>query len=181
MVTIEETLILKRPTIEYEQQIVEYKDAFKNSKDEIPGTTMLDEYETGTNWLTNLELYKQKKTLPNKEHVPSFQYLLIRKSDNQLIGMSNIRTELNGYLLKFGGHIGYSIAPNERRKEFGYFLLFSTLEEAKRIGIEKVLVTCDHDNLGSRKIIEANNGVLENIVCSYEQGKVRRYWIKLTN
>ena len=77
-----------------------------------------------------------------------------------------------------GGNIGYAIRPSERRKGFGTLILRLTLEKAKNIGLTRVLVTCDADNVASRKIIERNGGVLAGQVVSEHTGKlVMRYFI----
>jgi predicted acetyltransferase len=100
---------------------------------------------------------------------------------NEFIGEASIRHELTDFLLKAGGHIGYVIRPTKRRLGYGTKLLELALKEAGKIGISKVLLTCDETNIGSAKIIEANGGILENAV-DMDKGKPRklRYWIKIT-
>ena len=61
--------------------------------------------------------YKKKETTP-KEFVPATQYIFVREEDNKIVGMLQIRHYLNDNLLKVGGHIGYSVAPSERRKGY---------------------------------------------------------------
>lgn len=96
------------------------------------------------------------------------------------IGRLSLRRVLDKRLLQMGGHIGYVIRPSRRRQGYGKLILQYGLEQAKAIGLERVLVTCDEDNLGSRKIIEFHAGKLENII-SVEgwPSRVRRYWISL--
>ncbi len=81
---------------------------------------------------------------------------------DEYIGRASIRHELNDELLLVAGHIGYEIRPTKRRQGYGTQILALALERAREMGIYKVLVTCDTDNFGSRKIIEANGGKLEN-------------------
>ena len=77
-----------------------------------------------------------------------------------------------------GGHIGDGIRPSERRKGYATQMVGLALEECKRIGIKKVLMVCDKDNIGSAKSITKNGGILENE--QKEDGKVeQRYWIDL--
>ena len=101
--------------------------------------------------------------------------------DNDIfIGRASIRHSLNEHLLKIGGHIGYFIRPSMRRRGYGKSILNLALIEAKKMGLQKVLVTCDETNTGSRKIIEANGGVLENIVENgLDMPPKRRYWITI--
>ena len=81
--------------------------------------------------------------------------------------------------MKFGGHIGYSIAPDERRKGYAKLMLKEGLKFYKNRGYEKVLITCDVNNIASAKTIEACGGELENIIKEDELHSTKRYWIKL--
>jgi predicted acetyltransferase len=93
-------------------------------------------------------------------------------------GRVSLRHELNDSLLKEGGHIGYEIRPSKRGQGYGNKALELVLPKARELGLEKVLVTCDSTNIASRKIIEANGGVLENKIPS-EDGKSSKliFWI----
>ncbi len=97
---------------------------------------------------------------------------------DRVVGRVSIRHRLNEALLLWGGHIGYAIHPEERRKGYGTAALRLALVETRRIGLRRVLVTCDVDNIGSRRIIERNGGVLENEVVVPHLPKPKlRYWI----
>ncbi len=94
-------------------------------------------------------------------------------------GHINIRHQLNPYLEKFGGHIGYAVRPTVRNQGYGNQILKMTLPYARQLGLKKVLITCDESNIASRKIIESNRGQLENRLID-ERGVVKlRYWINL--
>jgi predicted acetyltransferase len=110
--------------------------------------------------------------------VPGSDFWLIDGSD--YIGRLSLRHGLNQHLLQMGGHIGYEIRPSRRRQGYGKLILKYGLEQAKAFGLEHVLLTCDEDNLGSRKIIESQGGKLENII-EVERWPVPvcRYWISL--
>ena len=110
--------------------------------------------------------------------VPNWVFWLI--DGNDYIGRLILRSGLNEHLLQMGGHIGYEIRPSRRRQGYGKLILKYGLERAKAFGLERVLLTCDEDNLGSRRIIESHGGMLENII-KVEQwtAKVCRYWIQL--
>lgn len=92
--------------------------------------------------------------------------------DDEVIGFLNLRHTLNDFLLEEGGHIGYSVRPSARRRGHASAALGLALREAAGLGIDRVLVTCDEDNEPSRRTIEANGGVQEDV----RSGK-RRYWI----
>lgn len=126
-------------------------------------------------YMENLEI---KEETP-EGRVPDTTRFCLDLDRNRLVGAVNIRHYLNEGLLQTGGHIGDGIRPGERRKGYGTAMLGLALEECRRLGITRVLVTCDVDNIGSRKCIERNGGVLENEV--EEDGSMtRRYWIALS-
>ena len=110
--------------------------------------------------------------------VPNWHFWLI--DDNDYIGRLILRAEMNAHLRQMGGHIGYEIRPSRRRQGYGKLILQYGLDRAKTFGAERVLLTCDEDNLASRGIIEFHGGVLENII-EVEQwpAKVCHYWIQL--
>ena len=79
------------------------------------------------------------------------------------IGQLSIRPELaTPYLLTYGGHIGYSVRPSRRRRGYGYRILSLARRESRGMGLSKLLVTCDSDNIASKKIIESNGGEFES-------------------
>ena len=82
---------------------------------------------------------------------------------DEYLGQASIRPDLcTSYLLTYGGHIGYSIRPTRRRRGHGEKILALILDASREIGLKRVLVTCDSDNVGSRKIIEHNGGQFES-------------------
>ncbi|MEV4641014.1 GNAT family N-acetyltransferase [Actinoplanes sp. NPDC049548] len=97
---------------------------------------------------------------------------------DEVLGTISLRHELNDLLLESGGHIGYGVRPTARRRGLASWALGEVLGHARGMGIDRVLVTCKVDNDPSRRTIEAHGGVLED-VRDTEQGRVRRYWIKL--
>jgi predicted acetyltransferase len=96
------------------------------------------------------------------------------------IGKLTFRPTINAKYLHSGGHIGYEIRPSKRRQGYGTALLRLALDKARGRGLNRVLLTCNEDNLGSRKVIEANGGQLENAVAVADQtAKKLRFWIDL--
>lgn len=173
-----ENLLFIKPDTRFLKEIKLYQQAFTHTENGIEGTSFLTSFAQPEDWLAHLSLFETKDTLPSSEYVPSMQFILIRGADRKILGMANLRLELNEYLLKFGGNIGYSIVPSERRKGYGTIILTKTLQQAKLAGLTKLLVTCREENIGSSKIIEVNNGSLENKLFNVEEQQViRRYWI----
>jgi predicted acetyltransferase len=91
------------------------------------------------------------------------------------IGRIVVRHRLTPALLSAGGHIGYDVRPSARRRGHATAMLVAVLPHAAALGIDRALITCDRDNVASRKVIEAAGGVLEDI-----RGAKRRYWIRTT-
>lgn len=97
------------------------------------------------------------------------------------IGRVSIRHELNEHLLNIGGHIGYDIRPSMRRRGYGTKILTMALPEAKKLGIDRALLTCDETNSASRKIIEKNGGIFEDKRPNPAGGPDKlRFWIDLS-
>ena len=98
-----------------------------------------------------------------------------------ILGVVRIRTSLNHeFVRRFAGHIGYDISPLSRRRGYGMALLKLALEKAAMINLDKVLITCDDDNIASKRIIENNGGLFESEIFKEEENKqMRRYWITL--
>lgn len=114
--------------------------------------------------------------------VPSTTYWLVRGEGDQtrFIASARLRHSLNLGLLNEGGNIGYDVRPSERRKGYGTLLLSFVLDKSREIGLSRVLITCDDDNVGSARIIEKNGGKFQDLTTSHYTGKpVRRYWIEL--
>lgn len=117
------------------------------------------------------------KNLP-KGYVSETIFWLV--DEGEYIGRVSIRHSLTPHLLDIGGHIGYDIRPSARCKGYGKKILELALPQAKELGIDRVLLTCDETNAGSRKIIEANDGILEDKRPNPEGGPDKlRYWIQL--
>jgi predicted acetyltransferase len=104
---------------------------------------------------------------------------LVAEVDGQVVGRVSIRHDLNAHLAQFGGHIGYGVRPGSRRRGYATDILRQSLAVAASIGLDRVLVTCDVDNLGSATVIERCGGVLENVVPGPDgSGSTCRYWVK---
>jgi predicted acetyltransferase len=94
-----------------------------------------------------------------------------------LVGRASIRHELNEGLLVEGGHIGYAVLKQHRRRGYATEILRQSLVLARALGVEHVLVTCDDDNVGSATVIEQCGGRFDSISTADDGHAVRRYWI----
>ena len=166
-------------SMQYAQQIRAYREEFLASGDSMDGTGPLKRMSEPEQWIDFCKLCKNPETVP-EGRVPATQYIFVRESDDKIVGMLQIRHYLNAYLEKFGGHIGYSVVPSERRKGYASQMLSVALPKCKELGIHKVLITCIDRNEGSRRTIQKNGGVYESTVFEEEEGvNLERYWITL--
>ena len=102
---------------------------------------------------------------------------LVAVLEGRIVGRVSLRHELNDFLRDFGGHIGFGVVASYRGKGIGRELMRLSLPRAKSLGLERVLVTCSDENLGSRRIIESCGGVLEDSRRRLDGGLTRRYWV----
>lgn len=171
-------LYIRIPTPEDEQIVMELRKEFLEVEDCIPGAGSLEKIENYSEWLEKVIKDLKPETVP-EGRVPSTQYLTFRKSDGRLVGMIQLRNELNDYLLKFGGHIGDCIRPTERNKGYATEQIAIVLKECEKLKINKVLITCKDWNTASAKTIIKNGGVLENEIADENGVMVKRFWITL--
>ena len=166
------------PTEEYKEQVEEYLQEFlDNGENEIAGDGGLDRIKDFDKWLQKVRNDLSTETI-DKDKIPSTLYLTIRKSDRKIVGNLQIRHFLNEKLLNYGGHIGDSIRPSERRKGYATEQIRLALDKCRELGINNVLMDCDKNNIGSAKSIQNNGGILENEIYVGNE-LVQRYWISL--
>lgn len=171
---------LIEPTLEFDKQIREYRKEFLDCGDLLEGATRLKEFDEPQDWISFLRKLKDPNTVP-QGRVQLTQYMFVRDEDQKIVGMINIRHSLNAYLERYGGHIGASIAPSERHKGYAVQMLKMALLKCRALGIHKVLLTCNDDNEGSRKIILKNGGIFESVIYDPDEGvDVERYWVDLS-
>jgi len=144
----------------------------------INGSRGLHHYDTYEEWLWLVkECEKPDNTLLG---VQASTYFAVRKSDEKVVGCIELRHMLNEALAVIGGHIGFSVIPEERRKGYATEMLKLVLAEAEKAGIEKVLLTCDVDNIASRKTVEKCGGKKEQEDAFVLDGEpYYKYWIIL--
>lgn len=159
----------------FRQEILEY-DA--ENKDQFAGCMSLDVSKSSEEWIKICELRKSEKTCGDVgTTVPSHTYLAVRKRDDKVVGVIDLRHNINHPILgTWGGHCGYSVRPSERRKGYAKKMLGLNIQNAKSMGIEKLLITCNIENIASEKVILANGGVYEKII-AVNGSKMKRYWI----
>ena len=171
--------LLVRPTSIYAHQISELRREFLDAGSSMDGMGPLRRMEDSNAYIERCIQGEDPNFVP-QNRVPATQFLFIRKADDKLVGMIQVRHRFNELLEQYGGHIGYSIRPCERRKGYAKEMLKMTLPFCREIGIKKVLITCVDGNIGSEKTILANGGVYESTVYEPdEQVHLKRFWITL--
>ena len=170
---------LVRPTEEYLDQVWAYRQECYGADSSMDGCGPLRRAESPEQWLADVRAYTDPAALPEGK-VLATQFLAVRESDGKLVAMIQVRHYFNEYLEKYAGHIGYSTRPSERRKGYAKEMLRLTLPFCKEIGLDRVLISCEPDNPGSRRTILANGGVYESSVYDSVDGiDLERYWITL--
>lgn len=172
-------LRLDKLTYENKDKIIELLDEWRTynennpSADHSPWAIFRNDHKDFDYYIANLEIKEG-----TDQWVPGSVFFCYDIDRDIYVGAVNIRHRLNDSLLFTGGHIGDGIRPSERRKGYGTAMLALALDECRKLGIKRVLMTCDKDNVGSAKAIQKNGGVKENEVI--EDGVVEeRYWIEL--
>jgi len=174
--TMDANVTLRRPR-EDEQE--EFLRAHRATSPEVP--SFLHHYVDGMPFRDYLQVLAEQEqgiNLPSAHHVPStFLFAFVGK---RIVGRVSIRHRLNEFLEREGGHIGYVVVPEFRRRGYATAILRLALNLAReKYGISSVLVTCDDDNIGSVKTIEKNGGVLDTVIAQPGSKLIRRYWIHL--
>lgn len=174
---VEMDIYLDQPSEKYREKIEDFKEEFIRSGDILYGTERLQDSDSFEQWLERVRKNRYQETVEEGKP-PSYEFIAVRKSDGKIIGMINVRYNPKEEMYKYLGHIGYCIRISERKKGYASEMLRLALIEAKKLGLNEVLLTCDSDNIGSSATMKKNGAVLENEV-PY-QGKItQRYWIYL--
>ena len=175
-------LKLITPNRTLEKELMAYQQAFfRENQKHIAGSGGLDRINTNYSFQEWLKKIEEDPTNRKEGRVPAMQYALVNdENEPKIIGMLQLRLELNDYLFRFGGHIGYSIHVSERKKGYGSKLLSLGLDKARDLKMDKLLITCTKGNIGSAKVIEKNGGRLANILKDPQtKQEMKRYWITL--
>ncbi len=168
---------LVRPSTKFKDEYLSFYQEWKESNDNmVPLVITKDprDFDGMINFLMNNE---EGINLP-EGWVRDSTYWLVTET-NRILGAVNIRHQLTEKLLNCGGHIGYGIRPSERQKGYATQLLSLALEKTKELGINKVLVVCDADNIASKKTIIKNGGIQDKDYIEEDGNIIYRFWIEI--
>ncbi len=159
---------LIEPSLIYKESFLEFAQDVKNTGYESYGlyTKAEEDFEEFVTDLTN----SSKGINIQKGWSPCSSYWLIDDSC-EVVGVIRIRHRVDSDYLQMIGHIGYEIKSCRRKEGFGSKLLELGLAEAGKLGLEKVLITCNEDNIGSLRIIEKFNGAYKQSFIEGKTGK----------
>lgn len=155
---------LETPSLNRKQEIIDYINELVVNKSDINGIEVLTKILDGYTFEQTLE---HCLNLENKEYAHKLgkaqikTFLLIRKEDDRIVGALNIRWNSPIKMQLFSGNIGYGIRPKERRNGYNKINLYLGIIEAQKVGLEKIKLVCETNNIGSVKTIEALGGILE--------------------
>ena len=160
-------------------EITSYRESFLAAGDSMDGTGPLRRMDDPEDWLLACRMGENRETAP-AIWVPSEQFVFLRERDHRIVGMAQFRHEFNDFLREFGGNIGYSVRPDERRKGYAKRMLTKCLKVCRAFGLDRVLITCLVENEGSRRTILSCGGVYDKTVyCERDNVNLERYWIEL--
>lgn len=177
-------LKLVEATTEYAEQLWQFRqEVFAHDPDDgnrFGGCMSIESAGSAEEWITMCRMRKNEATCRQAGvDVPSTTYFAVRKSDNRLVGVIDLRHHINHPILgTWGGHCGYTVRPCERNKGYAKEMLRLNLQNAKAHGIDRLLVTCYPANKASEKVIRANGGVYEKTVV-VDGIEIQRFWIDI--
>lgn len=173
-----DTIKLVMPNESMIEEIRAYKQAMLAADSSMDGTGSLRRLDA-PEWLVQCALTANAETVP-EGRVQATQFVCVREGDGRIVGMIDVRHRFNDYLRNYGGNIGYSVRPDERRKGYAGRMLAQALIYCRELGLERVMISCLTGNEGSRRTILKNGGVYDSTVHEpHENVDLERYWITL--
>ncbi len=166
--------------MEYAKDIWKFRQEIldENHEDKFSGCGNLESCSSAKEWIYTINMGKSEETCPIGK-VPSHIFIAVRRSDNKIIGIIDLRHHINSPVLRtWEGHMGYYVRQDERRKGYAKEMLRLNFEKCREMGIHKVMITCDEKNVASRNTILSCGGIYEKDV-EVDGDIIQRYWVSL--
>ena len=179
-----EKLFLEIPSLDRKQEALDYLEENIKYGSDLNGIGSIDKWLEGISyeeWLIELKRREDIEYVSKINRCLSETFFVVRKTDNKIVGMINIRYNISNEMLKKGAsHIGYGIRPTERNKGYAKIALYLGLLEEQKLCEEKVLLECTIDNIASNKTIKALGGKLEATKLDPKDNTMTNYyWINV--
>ncbi len=179
-----EKLFLEIPSLDRKQEALDYLEENIKYGSDLNGIGSIDKWLEGISyeeWLLELKRREDIEYVSKINRCLSETFFVVRKTDNKIVGMINIRYNISNEMLKKGAsHIGYGIRPTERNKGYAKIALYLGLLEEQKLCEEKVLLECTIDNIASNKTIKALGGKLEATKLDPKDNTMTNYyWINV--
>lgn len=170
---------LELPEERHRERAEEFKaEFFREGEMEINGSALLDKLDY-SRWLEHTTRYRDETTAGD-DWVTATTFFVVRETDDKIIGMFDLRHNLdNAFLAEYGGHIGYAVRPSERRRGYGVAALELTLKYAKKLELKAVMLGCFSGNAASARMIESVGGKLAETKPYFDGRSMNVYWIEL--
>ncbi len=163
------------PDWEHEAMVMNYRAAFKAKGEKPYGASGLLRYVSYSDWLNRCQKARKAETC-EEGRVPQDVYIAL--DEGKMVGTLVLRYRLTEDMLKYAGHMAFSVHPDMRRRGYGKGILNMALNMCKNRGIESVLLTCDKDNIASIRTIQSCGGTLEDEIKLGDK-PILRYWINI--
>lgn len=170
---------LVEPSMAYREAYMDfYEDWMTEGADAVVPWVAAHNPQDFEAYLAFLSSADSEEKLKDDAFVPHSTYWLIDE-DEEVVGAVNIRHRLNEKLLNSGGHIGYGIRPSRRGRGYASVQLAEALKITKAMGIDRVLIVCDDDNVASERTIRGAGGVLDSLFTTDNGEVVKRFWVEI--
>lgn len=176
-----ENFYLEKPSLKRKNEALDYINEHILYCSQMNGIGSLDRCLDGityNDWLLELEKKTDEEYMKKLKWAPSFTYFLIRKNDDRIVGMINLRYNISEEVLKRRcTHIGYGIRPTERGKGYAKIGLYLGLLEERKLNENKVILVCTVKNIASNKTILALGGTLERQEIDDWDNELSNYYV----
>ena len=171
---------LELPRAEHQAEADRFKAEFlRHNEPVINGSALFDQM-LFPEWLAHNRANRNPGTV-SPDWVAATTFFAVRHSDNKIIGMIDIRHNLeHEFLAAYAGHIGYAVRPSERRRGYATEMLRQALLFAQGLGLKQVMLGCYADNIASQKTILNCGGLLTERKPDVDGRLMHIYWIALS-